>query len=339
MYFDLLFLVRTAHERYPTAELLGEIMKVCALERNYTLRKSKQGFDSPLNSIYFSIAISNKLSALNGDLVTFWKQVADIPLDRQLESDYYQEAKYAELKTLGYSTEGEFRERGLHDDIQREITEGWLKLDIKLRAATEKRVSRKDLIKYYQFLLLEDSNEGNVKLEKSWEDFIGNEEDDEGGYDEFLVPPWCYRRISPKRLDPILSPVNVLWQRTIALLEFELYISDVINRQPAFRREGQLAFEFEKTLTEIDKAQKRLIQSMIPNGCQLVHELKELVVDILRFFRTHVLELLPTVSPLVNPDDNTEDIKQLEKKIRVIQKNLKEFELDWKTKLTSLNKL
>jgi hypothetical protein len=78
MYFDLMFLIRTAHERYPTAELLGQIMKhFDALEGNYTLRKGKQRFDSPLNSIYFSIAISNKLSAVNGDLATFWKQVAD----------------------------------------------------------------------------------------------------------------------------------------------------------------------------------------------------------------------------------------------------------------------
>jgi hypothetical protein len=344
MYFDLMFLIRIAHQRYPTAELLGEIMKhFDALERNYTLRKSKLGFDSPLNSIYFSTAISNKLSALNGDLATLWKQVAGIPLDHQLRNNHYQKAKYAELKTLGYSIEGEFKEWGLHDDTQGEITEGWLKMDIKLRAAAEKRLSRKDLIKYYKFLLLEDSNEGNVKLVTSWEDFIGNEEDDEGGYDEFLVLAWCHRRILPKRLDPILSPVSVLWQRTIALIEFELYTSEADEIRPAFRREGQLAFEFEKTLTAIDKAQKRFIQSMIPNDNQFVHDLKELVSDISKLFRAHFLELLSTVSPITShddddDDDNAEFITQLDKKIRVIQKSWKAFELDWKTKLTSLIK-
>jgi hypothetical protein len=141
-----------------------------------------------------------------------------------LENDYYLEAKYAELKALGYSTEGEFTEWFLHDDIQGEVTEGWLKTDIKLCVALEKRLSRKDFLKYYKSLLLEAQNAGNVKLVKSWEDFIEGEEED-GGLDEYFALVWCHRRISPERLDPILSLVNVLWQRTITLIEFEVYTS------------------------------------------------------------------------------------------------------------------
>jgi hypothetical protein len=337
MYFDLMFLVRTAHERYPTAELLGEIMKhFDALEGHNTRRKNIQRFDSPLNSIYFSIAISNKLSALNEDLATLWKQVANIPLDRQRENDYYLDAKYAELKALGYSIEGEFTEWGLHDDIQGGITEGWLKTDIKLRTALEKRLSRKDLVKYYESLLLEARNEGNVNLVENWEYLIQGEEED-GGLDDYLVLAWCYRRISPNRLDPILSPVNVLWQKTIALIEFELYKYDEYHiRSPFQSQEGQLAFEFEKSLTEIGKAQKRLIQSMIQNDNQFMHGLKELVFDIPRFFRAHLLELLSTVSSVASNDYNAEFIKQLDKTFHVIQKSWKAFESDWKTKLTSL---
>jgi hypothetical protein len=100
-----------------------------------------------------------------------------------------------------------------------------------------------------------------------------------------------------------------------------------------------LAFEFEKTLTQINKLQKRLIQTIIPNDNQFVHDLRELVSDIPRFFRAHFRELLSTVSPVNSDDYDDADIKQLDKRFReLVQKSWKEFELDWKTKLMSLTK-
>jgi hypothetical protein len=63
--FDLMFLVRTAHERTPTAEHILEIMKQFdAVEFNYTLIKNSPYHT--VNSIYFAVGLSHKMSVLNG---------------------------------------------------------------------------------------------------------------------------------------------------------------------------------------------------------------------------------------------------------------------------------
>jgi hypothetical protein len=340
MYFDLMFLVRIGHEKYPTAVLLGEIMKLLdAIEGNYTRLKGKQPFSTPLNSIYFSIAISHKLSALQGDLATYWKQVANVPLHRQLEHNYYLEAKSAESKTLGYFVEGEFTKLLFRDELQGEMTETWLKMDIKLRSTLEKCMSRKDLIKYYRSLASEAKDEENLTLAEIWEDIAFKEEISlKDSSDYLMLAAWCHRRVSSKKRDVLLSPVIILWERVVSLLD--MGFSSDFNHLRSCKREAQLGYEFEKTLIEIQQVEKQLtIRSSIDNNSNpFVNNLCELVSDIPKYFRANLRELLLTLSPIIDSDYNPEELRQLHKTFLGTQKSWKEFQLDWKTMIRSLIK-
>jgi hypothetical protein len=129
--FDLMFLVRTAHERTPTAELLLEIMKhFDAVEFNYTFTNSPY---NTVNSIYFAVGLSHKMSVLKGDSLDSWKKVANIPLQKQLESGFYAKAKMEELQALDNVTEADFVE----SDIE-ELVKTWLVTHCKVSMMRER---------------------------------------------------------------------------------------------------------------------------------------------------------------------------------------------------------
>jgi hypothetical protein len=126
-YFDLMSPVRRAHETIPTAELLEEIMKhFDALQDHYPFDAIDESSYTPMNVIYFSIAISQKVSISTEKMAAAWKKVASIPFKDQLENGSYAKAKMEELQSLGIYTEEEFTDLEL-----RELVKTWMKTDCK----------------------------------------------------------------------------------------------------------------------------------------------------------------------------------------------------------------
>jgi hypothetical protein len=320
VYFDLLFLVRTAHERNPTAELLQEIMMhFTALEGNMALIKNKNDLTSALNSTYFAVALSQKISTMpKGNLVDSWKRVARIPFKYLLERDCYARAKTAELKALGYFTDEELPESEIYDDLQKEFAQKWLETDCRLRIVLERKKSKKDLVKYYHSLSQEAKNLGNVKLSEIWMTVIYHEEKTGECPDETVLMAWALQRIASHALP---AGIILLWQRTV----------DIINKQQSahslYNRTALLALEFEKTIVEINKVERQLLtittSSKYNDPC--IHDLQELISDFPSIFRAQLLKLPLQLKETVT----NEDVNLLESSFRVLKDSLKPFAAEW----------
>jgi hypothetical protein len=328
MYFDLMFLVRIAHEWFPTVELFSEIMNhFDALEGNYTLIKRKRRFANPLTSIYFTVGSYHKIFTVQSDLSIYWKKVADITLEKQFLYDYYMEAKAEELKFIRGDTEDYLFDYRFQNDLQSKLIKTWLIADYQLCAVMEERKSRKDLIKYYEFLSHEAKNSGNLNLARNWEDVAWNEETNGHCPEAYLFQAWILQRISSKKFDALLSPVAVLWQKVYDVIEGE-YSSDF------YCKLGQLTFEFEKTLIEIHKLENEIIRFTIPNNSQFVCDVRDLFSEIPTCLRSHLLVILEHQRPFSYIDDN--DLAITEQCLQDIKTCFTEFQSDWETQLSSL---
>jgi hypothetical protein len=339
MYFDLIFLVRTAHERYPTAELFSEIMKhFDALEGNYTLITRKQAFHTPLNSVYFAVAVFHKISVLKGELAALWKKVADHSLASQVEKDCYAEAKAEELIMLGTVTEDEFSEYDLYEHFKSKLVENWIRADCKLRSDVEKRKTSYDFIKYYELLRMEAVNEENHALAGSLDTLISFEHSNLECPNDSRLKAWCLQRISSKKLDPVLSPVTVLWQDVVDLIPRQ-WSSESYTSQPQIKR-ARLAFEFEKTLTHIHKREKEFSVLRNNTSCKFENEFRASFSHIPKYFHSHLLELLQKFRRNIHGNSNIslENVTKRIKSFYQIKESLKQFELDWKATLSFLTK-
>jgi hypothetical protein len=81
MHYDLMFLIRTDLSRGATVEILDEIMKIfSSLDKHRTLFGIYESTSSSLNSIHFRDAINAKSATSNECMSSYWKKVAQIPL-------------------------------------------------------------------------------------------------------------------------------------------------------------------------------------------------------------------------------------------------------------------
>jgi hypothetical protein len=319
VYFDLMFLVRTAHERNPSAELLQEIMKhFTILEENPSLIKKRSDLFTPLNSIYFAVALSQKISTLQGNLADSWRKVARIPFKSQLENDCYGRAKIKELKALGYFTEDELKESDVSEDLQKEFAQKWLEMDNRLRVALERKKSKNDLIKFYHSLSLEANNH-------YWKNIISYEEKNEECPLETVLTAWALRKIASNTLP---TAIALLWQKTVDL------ISNQYFPHSPYKRTAQLAFEFEKSLVEINKLEKQLltVTTSPKYNDHCIHNLRDLIFDFPSIFRVQLLKLPLQLKETVND----EDINLLDRSFHILKGSLKHFSQEWIKLINSL---
>jgi hypothetical protein len=318
IYFDLMFLVRTAHEWYPTAQLFSEIMKhFDALEGNYTLTDRKASPFTPLNSLYFSVAMFRRTS-LTGQLVHSWKKVANIPLEKQLENGCYAEAKIEEMKALEAFTEEEFS-----DSEMRKFVETWLNMDCKLSSVRERTKSQKDLQQYYKFLSQEAKNKDSITISKLWD--LARVDERSGGRmasDQYLLMVWSFQRVNGRITNEF--PVRRMWLETADFYER----SDGLGKRTA-----RLAFGCEKSLKESYKLEEQLMQFTIPNNKDKnnlwVYELILLVSQIPGLLRLQLLVMLS------QPVDE-ETILSAEAVVHWVKGSLETFRADWTELSTSI---
>jgi hypothetical protein len=102
-----------------------------------------------------------------------------------------------------------------------------------------------------------------------------------------------------------------------------------------YKRIARLAFQFERTLKNIHKMEKQLLQFTVPNSNNddnlLVRGLRELVYDIPNIFRAELLKMLS--EPV-----NTETISAFETAAENTEDGLEQFQMDWKELSTSFAK-
>jgi hypothetical protein len=317
-YFHVLFLVRTAHEQNPTAELLLEISKhLDALQSHTSLVQNSEVFYTTLNEIYFAAGVCRKVSLSNGELADSWKKVAKIPLQQQLTKGFYAEAKLKEMTALE-----DFAEEDVTNSDKQELLKTWVKTECQLSVIRERKKSKEDLLKYYQLLSMEAKNEGNLKLSEYWARVNLDYQDKDGLYSEDnLLLAWSLQRIVSKKNDAILSPVGVIWQATAGFVIEEDYGASFST--------AQLGFELEKTLTDLHRSGKYFNQFVVPNNNPFVSNLRDAVSDVLNKIRSVLL------FKLLKPIDSR-NFNMFEKISSHVKESFRNLQMDWEKASTSL---
>jgi hypothetical protein len=191
MYEDLTFLIRSATEWFPTAQILSNIMNLLhgvrwtggILARNFNI-----------DSIYFTMEIAMKASNSPEPLSSLWRKVLSVRPYQLSKYDYYQNAKEAEITNNNYSYQRDF-EKTLEKTSKTTPLDLWTGAEHTVRRFIEGNKSFEDRLKYYQYLSIRERNQGDCEISRFWEEIVTHErEENEEEADRVLVIVWCLQK-------------------------------------------------------------------------------------------------------------------------------------------------
>jgi hypothetical protein len=247
---DLMFLIRVCHDRTPTAQILFMIMKIIhESSQHYTNHGRSTEF---LNSIYFAIAIQEKISTPNKALAQSWKQILRIPLKEQSNNTCYLEARLKEATVNGYTAEKDLR-RALGTISGKSILTRWISSEHELQEQIERDRTTQHFGKYFEVLSNEARVQGDQELSQYWGKVSCNEMEHKRG-DLDLLRAWSLRRAK----SPIIGPI---WNEVLQLVKR--------NSSPEACQLAKLAFETERSLQALRKWEVKAKNFRFNDDCEV----------------------------------------------------------------------
>jgi hypothetical protein len=266
MNYDLMFLIRVCHHWKPTAEILFAIMRIIRNEDDY--RQTEL-----FHSIYFAIAIQEKILTPNIALAQLWKKVLRIPLKQQRRSTCYFDAKIAEMAVHGYAMEKDLR-LALSRNLNKFVFSTWISNEHEFQEQVERERTVEHFAKYFELLSNEAKTQGNSDLVSYWESISRAEIQGKSVNTELLLA-WSLRKANEKYTGKV-------WQEIYKLLKDS-------SSQKAYLLTS-LAIEVEKRLQELRKWELQLKKAgLAATQNENRVSLKEIFEDIPQVFRTRLV--------------------------------------------------